>query len=121
MNQDLVAHFSWNQFAFIALIYTLAPILSSLRWGRYRDMRELMLAVKASPFSAIGIHLAFLSLLLAIFWIPAHHYSALSDRLTRTSSSGTSMLDLVILVILILMVAAEDRLIRSTTGQHDRR
>lgn len=117
MTQDFLAHFSWTQFAFIALLYTLAPVLSSARWGRYRDINELMLAVKASPISACGIHLVFLGLLLAIFWIPAHHYSALPDWLKRASSLGPSVLDLAILVLFIVMVATEDRLIRSNSNE----
>src|SRR5215469_6063954 len=105
MFQDFLAHFSWNQFALIALLYTLAPILSSARWGRYREINQLMLAVKSSPISAFGIHLVFLGLLLAMFWLPAHHYLALPDWLKRPSPLRLSGLDLVILVAFILMVA----------------
>jgi hypothetical protein len=115
MTQDFVAHFSWDQFLFIALIYTLAPILSSARWGKYRDVHELLVAGKASPFSAIGIHLVFLGLLLSIFWVPGHHYSSLPDWLKRASSLGPTMIDLTILVFLIVMIATEEKLIRSTS------
>ena len=115
MTQDFVSQFSWNQFLFIALIYTLAPILSSARWGKSRDIHELLVAVKASPFSAIGIHLVFLGLLLAILWVPAHHYSTLPDWLKRPSSFGPTMLDLMILVFFIVMVATEEKIIRSTS------
>jgi len=112
---DFLAHFSWGQFAMVALLYTLAPILSSARWGRYRDINQLMLAVKASPLSAIGIHLVFVCLLLAIFWFPAHYLSRLPDWLKQSIGSGLTMLDVVILVLFIVMVVTEEKLIRSSS------
>ena len=112
---DFVTHFSWSQFAIIALIYTLAPVLSAARWGGYRDINELILAVKASPISAIRVHLVFVGLLLAIFWIPAHYYSVLPDWLKQSLWSGLKVLDLVILALLIVMVVTEEKLIKSNS------
>ena len=115
MVADFVTHFSWSQFAIIALIYTLAPILSAARWGKIRDINELMLAVKTSPISAIRVHLVFVGLLLAIFWIPAHYDSVVPDWLKRSPWSGLTVLDLVILALLIVMVVTEEKLIRSNS------
>ena len=116
MTQDFVSQFSWNQFLSIALIYTLAPILSSARWGKSRDIHELLVAVKASPFSALGIHLVFLGLLLATFWVPAHHYSSRPGWLKRPISSGVTALDLIVLALFIGMVATEEKFIKSTSN-----
>jgi len=116
MTQEFLAHFSWRAFAFITVLYTLAPILSSLRWSNYGDIRKLMMAVRFSPLSAITIHILFLSVLLVVFWISTHYYSVLPDWFKRPSIVGLSVLDFAALLVLVFMIAIEDRIIRAGSG-----
>ena len=113
MAPDFLAHFSRDQFACIAFVYTLAPFLSSARYGRFSEVQELVAAIKSSPVSAITTHSVFLSLLLAVFWIPARFHSVLPDWLIQPIFLGIPALDLVVLAIVIAMIVTEDKLIRS--------
>jgi hypothetical protein len=108
MTTDLFSHFSWGEFILAATVYTLAPFLSGARYGNPKRTLQLIANIKSSPKATIEIHAGFLALLLGILWESAQNYSSLPRWLTEHKSKG-SVFDLVLVVVVILMVTAEQR------------
>lgn len=102
-------HFSWGIFGLLATLYTLAPVLSSARYGDIEGLNRLVAKVTLAPRAYISIHVVFLAVLFAVFWGSTRFYHSLPPWMKVESVRRLSLLDVGVCVVFILLVAIEER------------